>query len=218
MLSHLERINLFLEDVPEDFLRDVVKALNTLHASTYDETSQFPIEYQRYVRPHLLRAQAEMAFLTAARRYELASDLRKNRSEDAHALAMTDRFTMTLSRTTAPNDAPRWARFRADYSRIANYRLPGPDFADEQPPIAIREDDPRLFVVITHGWKAGREWRDLGFVYANFLGLDGVSYTGPGINLIARLTSSALDRTVEEVREPDFDLKADEDSGEGAAR
>jgi len=216
LLTHLERLNRFLDDVPEDFLRDITEALGTLYPRSYDETSELPSEYQRYMRPHLLRTQAEIAVLTVARRYELATEVKRNRSADAHARVMTDSFSMTLSRTPGPSVPPRWAKFREDYSKVANFWLPVPEFEDEQQPVEVREDAPRLFAVISHGPKF-RQWRDLGFVYANFLRPDG-SYTGEGINLVARFAQVDTGRADEDVREPEFGFDAGEDTGNGESR
>lgn len=213
LLSHLDRINLFVVDVPEVFLRDIQRVLAELYPITYDETSELPREYQRYLRPHLLRTKVEIAILTLAKRHGLASDTRKNRSQDAHALVLTDRFAMTLSRTSGPDDPPRWAKFRVDYSRLAQYWLPGPEFAQEQPPVVVRENDPRLFVVISHGPDI-QNWRELGFVHANFCSANGTSYSGKGIDLIARIAADLPEHPVEEVREPEFRPQVDDETAE----
>ncbi|HEY7063593.1 MAG TPA: hypothetical protein VII06_19090 [Chloroflexota bacterium] len=214
MLSHLERINLFLDDVPDDFLRETVRALDQLYPSTYDETAELPAQYQRYLRPHLLRTKAEIGVLTLARRCQLACDSRRNRSKDAHALILTDHVVLTVSRTDGPAVPPRRAAFRVNYAKLANHWLPLPEFAHEQAPVEVREDDPRIYVVIAHGPTIGK-WRDLGFAYANFLAEDGVSYTGQGIDLLRRYAAASPEADVEQVQEPEFPPQVDDEHAGG---
>lgn len=212
-MNSLQRINLFLTDVPEAFLREIIKALEELYPSTYDETEELPRGYQRYLRPHLLRTKAEIAFLTSARKHGLVADARENVSHDTHALVVTDDHAITLSRTYAPDDVPRWARFRVDYSGLSQYSFQFPEFGEPRQPVPFVDDSPRQYVLIVHG--PDRRWRELGFVQANFVAPGGLAYFGKGLDLLTQFGAEARPRDIEAVREPEFQEEATEAEEEG---
>ncbi len=210
-MQYLERLALFERRFPEPFLRDTVTALEALYPETFTETLDLPFDYQRYLRPHMLRTKAEIAFLTSARRNGLAAEAVFNASRDAHALVASDPFVLTLSKTASPAEPPRPAVFRrlyASYVSLGQLPLDSPDFQRDFDPIEVRDQSPPIYVVISHGPPLG-QYRDLGFIHANFVAPSGIGYFGPGIDLLDRFGLPARRRQVEEIEEPLVQPKRD---------
>ena len=210
-MEYWQRVEAFENEFGVDFLRDVVHGLEVLYPETFDETAELPSVYQRYLRPHLLRTKAEMAFLTAAQRHELVAAAIENTSGDVHALIVGEPFVLTLSKIAHPRLSPRPARFRTLYSCYASFGqfpLEGDEFTLDHETVAINDEAQPIYVLIGHGPDAS--YRELGFVYANFVAPGGVGYLGPGMDLLERYATGTVG-SIEEIGEPRVDLHDDGD-------
>ena len=105
MVDNHQQIKVFERETNADFVADFTRGLVRLYRSTYLETEDFPIHYQKYLRPHLLRVRAEVAFLSTAGRHNLESGISFNSSGDAHALVIDGPYVITVSRADGPNKA-----------------------------------------------------------------------------------------------------------------
>ena len=215
-MDQLERVNLFYSQLPYDFLKSFVQGLEQLYTRSYDATEDYPFEYQRYLRPHILRADAEVALLTTARVNELKAESQKNTSNDAHAVVLTQDLICTLSHTDGPFTPPRKAAFRISYSQFAQARFQGHGFGRASLPVEAPKEDSRLYIIIAHGPNP-LSWRDLGFITANFVSEDGVQYVGKGVNLLAEFGSAWRRRADEEITRPEILPKSREAQDKGAA-
>ena len=220
MPTHLEKVNLFRHEFPEEFFRDFVPMLERLYRVAEGTTIGLVEHAQRFAYPQLLRALVESAFLTKAAAHGLNAHVEYNRSKDGHTLALTDNFAMTESRTRRANLPPRRADFRLKYARLAQFWLPHPMFANEPPPVDAREgdDEPRIYIVLAHGSRPGHP-HELGFLYANFVAADGHSYAGPGVDVLAWLAAEPTQTPDENViPEPQFpaqpEKRPDEQAGD----
>lgn len=198
MASYLGKLMLFDQHVNKEFLKNFVRSLEGLYPQTYDETEQLPRPYQRYLRPHNLRTKGEISFLTIAHGCGLAAGTGQNTSKDAHAVVVSLPFIITLSRTPAPTYPPRFARFRstyATYGELGQYPLEAPELGLTQPVLAVPTESPTFYVVISHGPDPDN-WRQIGFIYANFLTSYG-NILGKGIDLLAEYGSAFGRKSVE---------------------
>ena len=212
MTENLLPIDAFRREMNVEFAVHFTRSLPRLYRETYLEVEDFPKSYQRYLRPHILRARVELALLTTAKAHNLQASTSRNSSKDAHALVMDGRYVITVSRSKSPNAPPRPARFRTTYAAycdLGQLPLPGSYFShDRRKVIPISDRAHPRYVLITHGSK-DNDWRELGFVYANIVVPSGRSFRflGSGIDLLARFGyQDAAD--IEQVPEPQVGLQS----------
>ena len=214
MGDHIQRIKDFEREMNADFIADFTRRFESLYRTTYNECQDYMKPYQRYMRPHILRANVEMALLSVARRHNLQAYTSCNSSRDAHALVMDGRYVITVSRAKDPKSPPRPAKFRSTYAAycdLGQLRLPGPDFSEgQQKVIAISDRSHPVYILITHGPKQD-DWREVGFAYANIVVPfgRGFRYYGSGIDLFARFASQDQ-LAIEDVPEPMVQIRTND--------
>ena len=199
-------IRAFEREATVGFIADFTRGLANVYRKSHLETQNFRESHRGYMRPHILRAYTEEAFLTTAEHHDLVVSVPRNSKGDAHALVIDGRYVITVSRTKSPNIPPRPAKFRATYAAycdLGQLRLPGPDFlAEQQKLVRISDRSHPMYVLITHGPK-GNDWRKVGFIRANVVvpNGNGFRFFGSGVSLLERF-GSEFEIATEQVPEP----------------
>ena len=214
MVGHLQPIKSFEREMASEFIADFTRRFEPLYKNTYIECQDYMKPYQRYMRPHILRANVEMALLSTAVRHKLQAFTPCNSSGDAHALVMDGRYVITVSRAKDPNSPPRAAKFRSTYAAycdLGQLYLPGDDFSDgRRQAIAVSDRCHPIYILVTHGPKKD-DWREVGFVCANVVVPSGRGFRfyGAGVDLLARFGPKSQP-SVEQVPEPDVQIRRDD--------
>lgn len=207
---HMNWIEEFESNVNLALLAEFTSRLSSLYGSTHSQVEDLPIEYQRYLRPHLLRTHAELALLAESKRHGVNASIALNSSKDGHVLVTDGPYVITLSRSQTPSTPPRLAKFRAtyaDYCALGQFYLPGAGFSEDREVLAVSDQAHPMYVLITHGPRQGN-WREVGFVYANRVmpSGNGFRFVGSGIDLLDRF-GSADQTSVEIVPEPEVEIR-----------
>ena len=209
MVNHLTRTSAFEGDMNVSFIADFTRRLEGLYKSTHRECEDLPKDYQRYLRPHVLRTQAELALLSAASLHKARACVRPNTRKDVHALVLDGPYAITLSRSQSPKAPPRPAKFRAAYALYCaqgQFPLPGTHFSTGQEIIEVSDQTHPTYVLITHEPEKN-DWSKVGFVYANIVVPSGKGFRllGSGIDLLARY-GSEKESFIEDVPEPNVEV------------
>ena len=164
--------SIFLEDVPHEFLSDLIARLRWIYPQTHRRVySDFPPPEAHDALGVYRRAMIESSLRELASKYPQidANVYRNHRKTQNYTELRAGRVVFTESCLHFPQSPVRHADFRAMKSRTLQH-----SFECIQPDTAI--DDGAVFAILGHGPKPGkmflRDWSNLGFAFVGFPTID----------------------------------------------